>query len=181
VVDGFKMERSEPLYHIKRIAAMCRGLRIPITCPHDGNVHEKGSGEALADIYRRLGAPMLGKHAENRGGGFHIEPAIEEMCSYMKRGVFFVANHMSEFAEEFIHFHRDEDYKIVKLRDDLLSATRYAFMSRRMGRQLEECESYGRAPGVPTPEMFDPRPTRRDREKAQGSGQLASGIDFPLF
>jgi phage terminase large subunit-like protein len=181
VVDGFKMERSEPLYHIKRIAAMCRGLRIPITFPHDGNVHEKGSGDALADIYRRLGAPMLGKHAENRGGGFHIEPAIEEMCSYMKRGVFFVANHMSEFAEEFIHFHRDEDYKIVKLRDDLLSATRYAFMSRRMGRQLEECESYGRAPGVPTPDMFDPRPTRRDREKAQGSGQLASGIDFPLF
>jgi hypothetical protein len=62
---------------------------------------------------------MLGKHAENKGGGFHVEPAIEEMCSYMKRGVFFVANHMTEFAEEFLNYHRDEDYKIVKLRDDL--------------------------------------------------------------
>ena len=28
----------------------------------------------LADIYRRLGAPMMGTHAQNTGGGFHFEP-----------------------------------------------------------------------------------------------------------
>ena len=86
VVDGFKMERGEALYHVKRIAGMCRGLRIPIAWPHDGLQHEKGSGIALADVYRRVGAPMLGKHAENKGGGYHVEPAIEEMCGFMKRG-----------------------------------------------------------------------------------------------
>jgi hypothetical protein len=57
VVDGFRMERSEALYHVKRIASMCRGRRVPIAWPHDGLVHEKGSGVALADVYRRLGAP----------------------------------------------------------------------------------------------------------------------------
>ncbi len=62
VVDGFKMERGEAFYHVKRIAGMCRGLRIPIAWPHDGLQHEKGSGIALADVYRRLGAPML-RHA----------------------------------------------------------------------------------------------------------------------
>ena len=36
VVDGFKMERGEAFYHVKRIAGMCRGLRIPIAWPHDG-------------------------------------------------------------------------------------------------------------------------------------------------
>ena len=71
---------------MKRIAGMCRGLRIPIAWPHDGLQHEKGSGIALADVYRRVGAPMLGKHAENKGGGYHVEPAVEEMCGFMKRG-----------------------------------------------------------------------------------------------
>lgn len=77
VVDGFKMERSEALYHVKRIAGMCRGLRIPIAWPHDGLTHEKGSGISLADVYRRVGGPMLPGHAENKGGGYHVEPAIE--------------------------------------------------------------------------------------------------------
>lgn len=179
VVDGFKMERSEALYHVKRIASMCRGLRIPVAWPHDGNSHEKGSGTPLADIYRRLGAPMLPKHAENKGGGIHVEPAIEELCSYMKRGTFAVANHMSEFGEEFLNYHRDEDFKIVKLRDDLLSSMRYAFMMRRSGKLLDACEQYGRAPGVGTPEMFDPRP--RSGPSTMGNGGLATGIDFDLF
>jgi hypothetical protein len=176
VVDGFRMERSEALYHVKRIASMCRGLRVPIAFPHDGNVHEKGSGIALADVYRRLGAPMLGKHAENQGGGFHLEPAIEDMCGYMKRGCFTIASHMSELAEEILNFHRDEDYKVVKLRDDLISAVRYAFMMRRQGKPLDVCEPYGRAPGTPTPESFDPRP-RRDRSREQ---TVARGLDFDL-
>jgi phage terminase large subunit-like protein len=166
VVDGFKMERSEALYHVKRIAGMCRGLRIPIAWPHDGLQHEKGSGVALADVYRRVGAQMLGSHAENKGGGYHVEPAIEEMCGFMKRGAFYIASHMTELGEELLSYHRDEDYKIVRLRDDLLSATRYAFMMRRQGKLLDLCETYGRAPGVDGAQ-YDPRPPRRDQGRRQ--------------
>jgi hypothetical protein len=177
VIDGFKMECSEALYHVKRIASMCRGLRIPIAWPHDGLVHEKGSGMALADVYRRLGAPMLSKHAENKGGGYHVEPAIEEMIGYMKQGKFTIASHMTELGEEILNYHRDEDYKIVKLRDNLISAVRYAFMARRSGKPLEACDDYGRAPGTPSPEAFDPRP-RRDQTREP---KLALGLDFDLF
>jgi phage terminase large subunit-like protein len=120
----------------------------------------------LPEVYRRLGAPMLPKHAENKGGGIHVEPAIEELCSYMKRGCFTIANHMSEFGEEFLNYHRDEDYKIVTLRDDLLSSMRYAFMMRRNGKQLDTCESYGRAPGVGPPEVWNPRPSPRSNNRA---------------
>ena len=162
VVDGFKMERGEALYHVKRIAAMCRGLRIPIAWPHDGLTHEKGSGVELAEVYRRQGAPMLATHAENKGGGYHTEPAIEEMCGYMKRGAFYVASHLSEWAEEFLSYHRNEDYKIVKLRDDLLSATRYAFMMRQKGKMLNELEAYGRTPGIDGAQ-YNPRRLRPDR------------------
>jgi phage terminase large subunit-like protein len=86
VVDGFRMERKEAFYHVKRIAELCRGLRIPVAWPHDGHQHERGSGQAIADVYKRQGAPMLQQHAQNRGGGFHVEPAIEEMNAFMARG-----------------------------------------------------------------------------------------------
>ena len=95
------MERSEAFYHVKRIAGMCRGLRIPIAWPHDGITHEKGSGVELAEVYRAPVRPMLPTHAENKGGGYHTEPAIEEMCGYMKRGAFYIASHMSEWARRF--------------------------------------------------------------------------------
>lgn len=177
VVDGFKMERGEAFYHVKRVAGMCRGLRIPIAWPHDGNSHEKSSGIALADVYRRLGAPMLGKHAENKGGGYHTEPAIEEMLGYMKRGTFAIASHMSELGEEILSYHRDEDYKIVRLRDDLISAARYAFMMRRSGKLSAECDSYGVAPGVGSRVQYDPRPQQRPVRQQQ----MAKGIEFDLF
>jgi len=175
VVDGFKMERGEALYHVKRIAGMCRGLRVPIAWPHDGLTHEKGSGVALADVYRRLGAPMLGSHAENHGGGFHVEPAIEEMCGYMKRSAFAIASHMStELGEEILSYHRDENYKIVRLRDDLISAVRYAFMMRRSGKLLEGCDTYGRAPGVDGAQ-YDPRPPRQQQYRGT---QFAKGTSM---
>ena len=176
VIDGFKMERAEALYHVKRIASMCRGIRVPIAFPHDGLQHEKGSGVALADVYRRLGAPMLAEHAQNKAGGYHIEPAIEEMIGYMKQGKFTIASHMTELAEEILNFHRDEDYKVVKLRDDLISAVRYAFMMRRHGKPLEACDDYGKAPGAPSPDMFDPRPRPRENREPR----LAK-VDFDLF
>ena len=177
VVDGFKMERGEAFTHIRRIAGMCRGLRVPIAWPHDGLQHEKGSGLALADVYRRVGGPILSTHAENKGGGYHVEPAIEEMCGFMQREQFVIASHMSELAEEIISYHRDEDYKIVKLRDDLLSAVRYAFMMRRSGKLLDGLETYGRAPGA-DPGNYDPRPPRRDRSR---DTELARGLDFDVF
>jgi phage terminase large subunit-like protein len=185
VIDGFKIERGEAYDHIKRIAGPCRGLRIPIAWPHDGLQHEKGSGEALADVYRRLGAPMLGTHAQNKGGGFHTAPAIEEMCGYMKRGCFAIANHMTELAEEILSYHYDEDYKIVRLRDDLISAARYAFMMRRSGKKPGECERYGRSPGVADDGAgYMPRPWGSDRKPqlhfARGTALHPDG-EFNLF
>jgi phage terminase large subunit-like protein len=169
VVDGFRMERAEAFYHVKRIANLCRGLRVPVSWPHDGLQHERGSGEAIADIYKRLGAPMLGQHAQNKGGGHHLEPAIEEMNGYMKRGAFTIASHMTELGEELLNYHRDEDYKIVPLRDDLISAVRYAFMMRRSGRRLDECEAYGRSPGVDVIDIYDPRPRPAQRNPPQAT------------
>ena len=70
-----------------------------------------------------------------------------------------------------LNYHRDEDYKIVRQRDDLISAVRYAFMMRRKGKSLGECEGYGRAPGVGD----YPMAARRHEP------QFAAGVEFDVF
>jgi len=181
VVDGFKMDRSEALYHVKRIASMCRGARIPIAWPHDGLTHERGSGLALREVYARCGAPMLGEHAQNHGTtNFQVEPAIEEMIGYMRRGCFIIASHMSELGEEILSYHRDEDYRIVRLRDDLISAVRYAFMMRRQGKQLVAVDSYGRAPGMPSPDLYDPR-ARLGPAPGPTMAKGIAGVDWDIW
>ena len=52
----------------------------------------------------------------------------------------------------------------MPLRDDLISAVRYAFMMKRCGRRLDECEAYGRAPGVEVVDIYDPRPRPASRQ-----------------
>jgi hypothetical protein len=70
-----------------------------------------------------------------------------------------VFSHLEEWFEEFRLFHR-KDGIIVKLNDDLLSATRYAMMMRRKAKTQEEAESRLRVtrgmPNVPSFDVFDP-------------------------
>lgn len=87
---------------------------------------------------------------------------------------------MSEWQEEFLSYHRDEEWKIVRQRDDLMSATRYAHMMRRFGRQLDDCEEYNKAPGVHDPGRYDPRPKWLFNAKGRGN-VMADGIDFDPF
>jgi phage terminase large subunit-like protein len=183
VVNGFKMMGEDPHYHVKRIAGACKGLRIPCAYGHDGNIHARGSsnaGDTTAAVYRRHGAPMMGRHATNSDGkNIHIEPEILDMIYAMKSGKFVIASHMMELAEEFLHYHRTEDGKINPIKDDLISAMRYAWMCRHQGRMLGECDEYGRAPGTGSGAEYDPRPRlllpKRPVER------MARNVDFDLF
>ena len=65
----------------------------------------------------------------------------------------------------------------MRLRDDLISAARYAFMMRQSDKSPDGCEQYGRAPGVDTGDRYDPRP-RRDRSREP---EIARGVDFDVF
>ena len=56
VIDSFMMKQSSALYHVARIHSMTGGLRIPFAWPHDGNVHDKGSGLGLAVLFKSYGA-----------------------------------------------------------------------------------------------------------------------------
>jgi hypothetical protein len=100
----------------------------------------------------------------------NIEPALEEMREMMFSGRLTIAGHNAELIEEMRTYHRDEDYRIVKQRDGLVSAFRYAVMVRTNGRTRSECDGVG----------FGSMPfAGQRRERSQG--QFAKGLDFNLF
>lgn len=107
--------------------------------PHDGHSHDKGSGKPLSEQYRTEGLEMYYDHATHPEGGFSLEAGVSKMLTYMQTGRFKVFSHLGEWLEEFRMYHR-KDGMIVKERDDLLSATRIAFMMLRIAEPIKEVE-----------------------------------------
>ena len=144
VIDSFRMDRSSALYHVQRIHHMTQGLRIPVAWPHDGSTHDKGSGLSLSSQYKSFGANMMASHAVNHGAKTNnVEPALAEIRELMYTGKLTIGSHNGELLEELRHYHRDEDFKIIKQRDDLICALRYAIMMKRHGREWAECDGVG--------------------------------------
>lgn len=84
----------------------------------------------MAKQYTEAGLNMLPTHAQFPDGSVSVEAGIMEMLDRMQTGRFKVFEHLNEWFEEFRLYHR-KDGAIVKLRDDLMSATRYAMMMLR--------------------------------------------------
>lgn len=119
--------------------------KFPVAWPHDGLQHEKGGGEVLKDQYEEAGFNMLHEHATWPDGGNSVETGVWELNNRMKDRTFKVFKTCSEVLEEKRLYHRDKNGKIVKERDDLLSAIRYAYMMRRFAepnRAPEPVASY---------------------------------------
>lgn len=102
----------------------------PVAWPHDGLQHDKGSGEELANQYRKEGLAMLPEKATFEDGGNSVEAGVSDMLTRMQTGRMKVFAHLNDWFEEFRMYHR-KDGLIVKERDDLMAATRYAVMMLR--------------------------------------------------
>jgi len=70
--------------------------------------------------------PAIGE----RKGGNSIEVGIMDIFQRMEDGRFHVFSTLRDWWEEFRMYHR-KDGKVIPIRDDLMSATRYAVMSTR--------------------------------------------------
>jgi len=114
------------------------GAWIPCMWPHDGLHHDKQSGRPLADLYREEGLNMHFEQFTNPPapgqdegrGGQGVEVGLMAMFESMSQGRFKVFKNLDKWFEEKRLYHRREG-QVVKLRDDLMSATRYAFQSLR--------------------------------------------------
>lgn len=128
-----RIKDALPLNHAFVMKAI--GGRVPVAWPQDGHSRDKGSGEALSKQYKAHGLLMLSDHSKHPDGSNSTEAGIMLMDERMKNGKFKVAAHLSEWWEEFRLYHR-KDGQIVKVRDDIMSATRIAVMSLRFSKAV---------------------------------------------
>ena len=91
---------------------------------------------SLRDQYVGHGLNLLPLHFTNppatgeKKGGNSIESGIMDMLQRMEQGRFKVFSTQGDWFEEFRMYHR-KGGKVVPIRDDIMSATRYAFQSQR--------------------------------------------------
>jgi hypothetical protein len=131
-------KRSKTLPEVAWGACRSWAEDVPTAWPMDGLQTEKGSGRQQKDYYEQSGWDMLEVHAQWQDGGVGVEAGLVEMYRLMSTGKFKVFKHLTEVFDEKMNFHRDDNGKIVKLVDDLLSAIRYAYMMRRFAIQAYE-------------------------------------------
>lgn len=132
VIAAHRAREQTPLMMASAIKPW--GAWLPWAWPHDG----KASGgkfdaqdqQQLQAIYKGHGLAMLFQHAQFEDGTNGVEAGITEMYERMQTGRWKVFAHLLEWFEEFELYHR-KDGLIVKLNDDLMSASRYGMMMKR--------------------------------------------------
>lgn len=133
IYDAFYVKKPTPI----TVAGKLRARHpdkidwLPIAWPHDAmkasGGNEKGT---VAELHGNQGMQMLQNHATFENGGNSVEAGIMDMQQRFEDGRLLVASHLDDWFNEYRMYHR-EDGKIVKLRDDLMSATRYGIMMLR--------------------------------------------------
>lgn len=133
VTSAYRIKEATPAIHSDAIKAWGA---IPWAWPHDGFQHDKGSGVPLAKQYRDRGLDLMADHATFEDGSVGVEAGLQEMLDRMQTGRLKVFSNLSDWFEEFRLYHR-KDGKVVKERDDLMSATRYGVMMKRHAKVLK--------------------------------------------
>ena len=138
IVNAWKESRKQPYeaWHIvKRWAE-----RVPVAWPQDGLQHkQQSSGEALKlkELYENEGFNMLAEPATFEDGGNGVWVGIMELDNLFSTGRLKIVSCLFEVFEEIRQYHTKTSnseagkVEIVKVKDDLLDAIRYAYMMRR--------------------------------------------------
>jgi hypothetical protein len=107
------------------------GAWLPWAWPHDGNNETAaGGGVPLKKQYEDHGLNMLGARATFPDGSDSVFAGLTEMLDRMQSGRLKVFANLNDWFEEFRIYHR-KDGKVVKMKDDLMAATRYGVMMIR--------------------------------------------------
>jgi len=142
MTSEYRESRALPAIHAAAISAW--GDWIPVAWPHDGLNTEKGTGDEFIELYRKAKVNLLSDKATNPPtpgqsegeGGNSVEAPLLEMLTRMETGRWKVFSTCAKWLEEKRMYHRDQRGKLVKQMDDLISASRYAYMMLRHARTV---------------------------------------------
>jgi len=161
VVHAIRINDGLPLQHSSAMKAIAANVKV--SWPQDGT-QRRDDGKPMSNLYKEQGLHMLPGHATWPDGSISTEAGVTEMYDRMTTGRFKVARTLmnSEWGQEFRDYHRDEEGKLVKIKDDLMSATRVAIMAKRYGQTGAVIGGY-----------------RRGRKEQTET--FAKGVDFDVF
>ncbi len=131
ITHAFRLKDEIPVVHAARMKEICAGA--PVAWPHDANARERGSGEPLANLYRKAALKMLPTHAQFETGGYNREAIVAEITQLCRLGKFKIARHLSDLLQEWQLFHR-KDGVIVAVEDDILSAVEKCVLAKKHAR-----------------------------------------------
>lgn len=130
VAKDYREREKTPILHAAALKPW--GIWLPWSWPHDGN-NDTAAGEALAKQYKTQGLNMLPSNATFPDGGNSVEAGLMEMLDRMQTGRWKVFRTCPRWLEERRTYHR-KDGKVVKERDDTISASRYGMMMLRFAK-----------------------------------------------
>ncbi|MGZ9893040.1 terminase large subunit domain-containing protein [Bordetella bronchiseptica] len=128
VYDAYAASKQPVSIHASAIKA--RGSWIPVAWPHDALQAQKDTGVPMRDAYLAQDVAMLPERAQFEDGSHGVEAGIQIMLDRMVTGRFKVFSHLELWLAEYRTYHR-KDGAIVKIDDDVISASRYGVMSLR--------------------------------------------------
>jgi hypothetical protein len=114
------------------------GEKIPVAWPQDATQRREFEGrlEPLAEIYKSHGLRMLPSHATFPDGSNSTEAGIALMGERLRAKQLRVFKTCPDWFQEYRILHRSEG-RLVKLRDDLMSATRVGVMQLRSAKAVK--------------------------------------------
>lgn len=130
LTKDYRQRQATPIIHAAALKAW--GGWLPWAWPHDGN-NDTAAGENLASQYRAQGLNMMPDRATFEDGTNSVEAGLMEMLDRMLTGRFKVFRTCGAWLEERQTYHR-KDGKVIKERDDVISASRYAIMMKRFAK-----------------------------------------------
>jgi phage terminase large subunit-like protein len=133
VINDYSKSKEVAAMHVASLKPW--GEKLPFAWPHDGLQHDKQSGQPLAESYKAYGLNMLYERATMTDGSSSLEASTLEMLDRMRTNRFKVFNTCQLWINEFRSYHR-KDGLIVKLKDDVISSSRYALMMLRYAEQI---------------------------------------------
>ncbi len=135
VTDTYKAKERSPASHCQAVRRA--GDHIPIIYPHDAEKADRKSGISMAQEWRDLGANMHTTHFTNPpalgqkpgSGGNSPMAGLVHIYELMLSGKFKVFSHLEDWFKEKRMYHT-QGGKLVRINEDLMSATRMAVMMR---------------------------------------------------
>ena len=127
VVSDYRVREATPVIHAAALKAW--GDWLPWAWPHDG-LNDTAAGKNLSEQYRAQGLNLLNDRATFEDGSNSVEAGVLMMLDLMQTDRFKVFSTCGAMMDEIRLYHR-KDGKIVKERDDVISAARYALMMKR--------------------------------------------------